>query len=154
MVDQGDKSTPTRGAGSIINTPNRTTRTTGTKNTIWQELDKIIIQVENFSTSLSMRTGKKWISPDLCLSGSASSSSLGFSLEVTCREIVNTCVEKSFPGAFMFIQTQQWNFLNAVYFCFITLSTIGFGDYVPKTKENEQIGLTEYQTELVQWLYQ
>ena len=49
----------------------------------------------------------------------------------------------------MFIQTQQWNFLNAVYFCFITLSTIGFGDYVPKTKENEEIGLTEEQTELV-----
>ena len=98
-----------------------------------------------------MRTGKKWILPDLCLSGSASSSSLVFSLEVTSREIVNTCVEKSVPGAFMFIQTQQWNFLNAVYFCFITLSTIGFGDYVPKTKENEQIGLTEYQTELVHY---
>ena len=52
----------------------------------------------------------------------------------------------------MFIQTQQWNFLNAVYFCFITLSTIGFGDYVPKTKENEEIGLTEEQTELVRFI--
>ena len=51
----------------------------------------------------------------------------------------------------MFIKTQKWNFLNAVYFCFITLSTIGFGDYVPKTKENEEIGLTEEQTELVRF---
>ena len=49
----------------------------------------------------------------------------------------------------MFIQTQKWNFLNSIYFCFITLSTIGFGDFVPKNKNNQNIGLTEDQTELV-----
>jgi len=54
-----------------------------------------------------------------------------------------------FGGAFMFIQTQKWNFLNSIYFCFITLSTIGFGDFVPKNKNNQNIGLTEDQTELV-----
>ena len=54
-----------------------------------------------------------------------------------------------YPGAFMFIQTQKWNFLNSIYFCFITLSTIGFGDFVPKNKNNQNIGLTEDQTELV-----
>jgi len=42
-----------------------------------------------------------------------------------------------FGGAFMFIETQEWNFLNSIYFCFITLSTIGFGDFVPKNKDNQ-----------------
>lgn len=37
----------------------------------------------------------------------------------------------------MFIQRQEWDFLNSIYFCFITLSTIGFGDFVPKNKENQ-----------------
>ena len=49
----------------------------------------------------------------------------------------------------MFIHTQQWDFLNSIYFCFVTLSTIGFGDFVPKNKNNQDIGLTEDQTELV-----
>ena len=39
----------------------------------------------------------------------------------------------------MFIHTQQWDFLNSIYFCFVTLSTIGFGDFVPKNKNNQDI---------------
>ena len=53
-----------------------------------------------------------------------------------------------FGGAFMFIQRQQWDFLNSIYFCFITLSTIGFGDFVPKNKDNQAVE-DEDQTELV-----
>ncbi|XP_022809638.1 two pore potassium channel protein sup-9-like isoform X2 [Stylophora pistillata] len=34
-------------------------------------------------------------------------------------------------GAFLYLQEEQWNFLEGVYFCFITFSTIGFGDLVP-----------------------
>ena len=54
-----------------------------------------------------------------------------------------------FGGAFMFSSLEQWTFLNSVYFCFITLSTIGFGDFVPKNKNNTDLGLTADQTELV-----
>jgi hypothetical protein len=39
-------------------------------------------------------------------------------------------------GAFLFLEVQQsWNFEESAYFCFITLTTIGFGDYLPKTED-------------------
>jgi hypothetical protein len=34
-------------------------------------------------------------------------------------------------GATMFSLWNDWKFEEAAYFCFVTLSTIGFGDYVP-----------------------
>jgi len=34
-------------------------------------------------------------------------------------------------GAILFGEWEQWGFLDGSYFCFITLSTIGFGDMVP-----------------------
>lgn len=36
-----------------------------------------------------------------------------------------------FGGALMFSVWEGWDYLEGSYFCFITLSTIGFGDYVP-----------------------
>ncbi len=35
-------------------------------------------------------------------------------------------------GAILFERQENWGFFNSAYFCFITLTTIGFGDYVPQ----------------------
>lgn len=36
-------------------------------------------------------------------------------------------------GAFFYHQVEGWNYLNSVYFCVVTLATVGYGDFTPKT---------------------
>ncbi|CAR22438.1 Tok1p [Lachancea thermotolerans CBS 6340] len=36
-------------------------------------------------------------------------------------------------GALVFHFAERWNYFNCLYFCFLCLITIGFGDYAPKT---------------------
>lgn len=50
--------------------------------------------------------------------------------------IVNKCLCFSyvFGGALLFKEYEGWDYLDGSYFCFISLSTIGFGDIVPGEK--------------------
>ncbi|XP_038656498.1 potassium channel subfamily K member 1-like [Scyliorhinus canicula] len=54
------------------------------------------------------------------------------------------------PAAIFSNLEQDWNFLESIYFCFISLSTIGLGDYVPGEVQHQQfrelykLGITVY----------
>jgi potassium channel subfamily K protein 9 len=54
--------------------------------------------------------------------------------EVTQTEMVTTAVMLAVititGGAAMFKYHENWNYFDSVYYCVITLTTIGFGDYV------------------------
>ncbi|XP_029306260.1 potassium channel subfamily K member 1b [Cottoperca gobio] len=54
------------------------------------------------------------------------------------------------PAAIFSALEENWNFLESFYFCFISLSTIGLGDYVPGEATNQRfrelykVGITVY----------
>ncbi|KAG8444544.1 hypothetical protein GDO86_009634 [Hymenochirus boettgeri] len=54
------------------------------------------------------------------------------------------------PAATFSVLEEDWNFLESFYFCFISLSTIGLGDYVPAEGQNQKyrklykLGITCY----------
>ncbi|EUB62608.1 Potassium channel subfamily K member 9 [Echinococcus granulosus] len=47
-------------------------------------------------------------------------------------------------GAAVFAQYEKWHYLDAVYYCFITLTTIGFGDFVALQREDSLAKRPDY----------
>jgi len=42
-----------------------------------------------------------------------------------------------FGGAYIFTLMESWSYRESLYFCFVTLSTVGFGDYLPSSPESK-----------------
>ncbi|MEP1033087.1 potassium channel family protein [Ekhidna sp.] len=49
------------------------------------------------------------------------------------RDLLLTSVTILITGTFMYHELEGWSYLDAFYFSFITLTTIGFGDFAPQT---------------------
>lgn len=62
------------------------------------------------------------------------------------------------PAVIFSVMEEDWNFLESFYFCFISLSTIGLGDYVPgegynqKFRQVYKVGITgEYKKNKIKY---
>ncbi|XP_072218212.1 potassium channel subfamily K member 3a [Leuresthes tenuis] len=55
-----------------------------------------------------------------------------------------SCMSTLCVGALAFSQFEGWSFFHAYYYCFITLTTIGFGDYVALQSEQALQNKPEY----------
>lgn len=43
------------------------------------------------------------------------------------------------PAAAFYYLEKDWSYLDSVYFCFVTWTTIGLGDFVPGEQQNQKL---------------
>ncbi|CAF1096821.1 unnamed protein product [Didymodactylos carnosus] len=53
---------------------------------------------------------------------------------LTCEALLS--VLTLLTGAYMFYLNEKWSYLSSLYYCLLTLTTIGFGDFVPLQQKN------------------
>lgn len=59
-------------------------------------------------------------------------------IHATCLTIIFILLFLIIP-AWIFVSLENdWDFLESLYFCFISLTTIGLGDYVPGETQSEE----------------
>lgn len=46
-----------------------------------------------------------------------------------------------FGGALVYKHLESWTYLESLYFCFVTLSTVGFGDYLPSSPASKAFSI-------------
>ena len=51
----------------------------------------------------------------------------------------------------IFYSLQEWSYFESVYYCFVTLTTVGFGDFVPSRDPDERQGL--YRVCISVWIW-
>ncbi|KAK2724098.1 hypothetical protein QYM36_002443 [Artemia franciscana] len=100
-----------------------------------------LLYVSNIGDILA--TSFRWTYVKICLCGGkkkrSPSGSLGsdtdqgdpLAVTVPLTISVSIIVGYVYGGALLFMNWEDWDLLDSCYFCFISLSTIGFGDIVP-----------------------
>lgn len=60
-------------------------------------------------------------------------------MHATCLSVIVALLFLFIPAWIFVALEEEWNFLDSLYFCFISLTTIGLGDYVPgETHSNKE----------------